>query len=202
MYAIYDNTLYHMVKKAGRYNLVTRNPEKTDSSFYPHLEVFVKEIAADDPKLQDMYDVEFYVVYHDDSGTMKQALEHLNSLRKKGIAPEKGFIENVIDHVWCVTENHAYQDARIENDEVTLIMDGSSHSEDWKQIDKFLCSKQVSIYDCEKLFVRYLYSMRGRKNIRRKRTCGSGHVAGRFQDGNAEIPHTQPLKASSPICTA
>lgn len=173
MYAIYDNTLYHMVKKAGRYNLVTRNPEKTDSSFSPRLEVFVKEIAADDPKLLEMYDVEFYVVYHDDSETMKQALKHLNSLREKGIAPEKGFIENVIDHVWCVTENRAYQDERIENDEVTLITDGSSHSEDWKQVDKFLCSKQVSIYDCEKLFVRYLYSMRGGKTTAEKELAES-----------------------------
>lgn len=149
MYIEYKGQLYELIEDSplfgGKPVISTYFEEKTDNTFSEFSDYYAKELKPDDADVRNIYDVDFYVVYHDTSRTTDM------NVKKQC--------------TWCVNEDHAGHYASIENDEVSIVLDGESYSEDWVRADRGLCSKTVSIYDCEKLRARYTYSVRDGKKL-------------------------------------
>ena len=109
--------------------------------------------------------MDYFVVYHDTSETVRERAAQLKeAVEKRGYRISDGEFDEVFHHRWCVNENHAYHYADIKNNEVSITVIGDS-SEDWVNVDRGLCSKTVSIYDCENLLVEYVYSVRDGKKL-------------------------------------
>ena len=78
MYIKYNNELFYLVDKKDYYKIVTRKESKSDKTFYSRLNVFIKEIAIDDLDIRDIYDVDFFVIYFDESETIKKAAKNMS----------------------------------------------------------------------------------------------------------------------------
>lgn len=141
MYIKYNSTLYRYSKKNRE--ILTYYTEKTDETFKPYSKLYYKEIELDDEKIEDIYDVDFYVYYMDDSETLKNAC---------------------VSGIWCVNEGKPlYRTPKIEENELGLGLDNLSLSEDWIRDDRSSCSKIVNLYDCKDYTVKYKYIFKNGK---------------------------------------
>ena len=146
---------------------VTQFKEKTDDTFYEyldHLDSYAKDMKNND--VYDYYDIDFYVVYHDQSKTIETASQKIKEKEEAGQSV-RGFERFcLIDHMWQVNEEGPYRlPTDIANDEVAIAYNTPSYSEDWVPLEdeaggfarEGWCSKIVNIHDCEKLVVKYTY---------------------------------------------
>lgn len=168
----YKGQLYHLTEKSMFFDdkpaISTHFKEKTDDTFCEVSDYYVKELKPNDADVQNIYDVCFYVIYHDTSETVRKRASELKEYVEKGDCHiSDGEFDEIYRHRWCVNENHAYHYADIENNEVSIVTIGAS-SEDWVNVDCGLCSKTVSVFDCEKLLVEYTYSVRDGKKLTKK----------------------------------
>ena len=145
MYIKYNDVLYDFLDKKEYYKIITRISSKTDESFYKKFEVFVKEIKLTDSNIQDIYDVDFYVTYTDDSETLKhgQPVTRWN-INKMGML---------------------YRRLDMEKNEIGLSLPHDSWSDDWIQDEKYSCSKIVDLYDCSDYTVVYTYTFKDGKKL-------------------------------------
>ena len=157
MYIKNNNELFYLVDKKDYYKIVTRKEGKSDKTFYSRLNVFIKEIAIDDPDIRDIYDVDFFVIYFDESETIKKAAKYVYEGTEM-LQPSQRAIK---EGIWCVNEGRPlYRTPKIEDGEVGLWLHQQSCSEDWVMDDRCSCSKIVDIHECSKLTVRYTYSVK------------------------------------------
>ena len=63
MYIKYSGVLYDFLDEKEHYELITRKEEKTDDTYNKDWEVWFKEIPIDDPQIESIYDVKFYVYW-------------------------------------------------------------------------------------------------------------------------------------------
>lgn len=174
MYIDYKGQLYHLIGRSMFFDdksaISTYFKEKTDDTFCEVSDYYAKELKPDDPNVQNIYDVDYYVVYHDTSETVKKRAAELKKCIEKGdhhIGDDE--LDAVFRHIWCANGGAPIIDSpTIENNEVEIILSGNSCSEDWIMFDRGLCYKAVNIYDCEKLIVRYTYSVRDGKKLAKK----------------------------------
>lgn len=171
MYIEYKGQLYCLIERSmffdDRPAISTQFKEKTDDTFCDVSDHYAKELKPNDADVQNIYEVGFYVIYHDTSETVKKRTAELKEYVEKGHHFDAGEFDAVFHHRWCVNENHAYHYADIEDNEVSIVTIGDS-SGDWVNVDRGLCSKTVSIFDCEKLPVKYTYSVRGGNKLTRE----------------------------------
>lgn len=175
MYIEYKGQLYHLITSIFTDNkpaLTTHFKEKTDNTFYKVADYFAKELKPNDANVQNIYEVDFYVVYRDTSETvMKRAAELKKYVEKGDCRISNDEFDAVFRHIWCVNGGAPILNSpKIENNEVEIILSGNSCSEDWIVFERGWCYKAVNIYDCEKLLVRYTYSVRDGKKLAKKET--------------------------------
>ena len=145
MYIKYNNELFDLVDKIDYYKIVTRKESKSDKTFYSRLSVFIKEIAIDDTDIQDIYDVDFFVIYSDESETIKNAAKYVC----EGTGMPQSSQRAIKEGIWCVNEGRPlYRSPVLEENEVGLWLNGQSCSEDWVMDDRCSCSKIIDLYDC------------------------------------------------------
>lgn len=175
MYINYKGRLYHLIEKSmffdGKPAISTHFKEKTDDtfSFFENSDYYAKELKPDDPNVQNIYDVDYYVVYHDTSETVKKRAAELKKYIEKGDHIGDDELDAVFRHIWCANGGAPILDPpTIKNNEVEIILNGESCSEDWIMFERGFCYKAVNIYDCEKLIVRYTYSVRNGKKLSKK----------------------------------
>ena len=141
MYAIYNNKLYGYLD--DDYELLTYQNNKIDDGFEEDEGIYFKSITLDE--IQDIFDVDFYVTYTDESETLKKAGN-----------PSK----------WIVNEGRPlYKNPEIEKNELGLSLIQQSYSDDWVMDDKCSCSKIVDLYDCTDFTVVYTYIYRDGKEL-------------------------------------
>ncbi|MCM1309282.1 MAG: hypothetical protein NC223_11845, partial [Butyrivibrio sp.] len=120
----------------------------------------------------DLYDINFYVVYHDKSKTM-EAAEQMVKDKEAAKESVSGYKRRcIIEHIWDVNEEGPYRlPTDIANGEVSIAFNEPSYSEDWVTLKDELggclrdgwCAKKVDIHDCEKLIAVYEYKVLGGK---------------------------------------
>lgn len=139
----YSNKIYGFLTEDKE--LLTYKKEKTDETFEYDDGIYYKQIEIDDKKIEEIYDVDFYVYYMDNSETLKKA----------GVSGK-----------WCVDEGRPlYRMPDIEKDELGLWLGNISWSEDWIHDDKCSCSKIVNLYDCSNYTVKYTYIFKDGKEL-------------------------------------
>lgn len=150
---------------------VTGFKEKTDDTFYKYLD-HMNSYARDleDNEVDAIYDIDFYVEYHDTSRTMEMAAQGVKEAEEKGKTVTHSTCESVLHHRWNVNEKQLIppqQNPKIENNEVAIMLCEASYSEDWVLVEKDdrFCSKVVDIHDCDKLLVKYTYFVRDGKKL-------------------------------------
>lgn len=150
---------------------VTKFKEKTDDTFYEyldHLERYARDFEYNE--VDAVYDVDFYVEYHDTSRTMEMAAQKMKETEEEGDIVDNDTHDSVLHHRWDVNEKKLIlpqQNPKIENNEVAIMLCEASYSEDWvlvEEDDRF-CSKVVDIHDCDKLLVQYTYFVRNGKKL-------------------------------------
>lgn len=172
MYIEYNGQLYLLVKSRlyldGKPAIITNYKEKADNTF-SYVETldyfYIKELKPDDPNIQNIFDVDYFVVYHDTSETVMKWADDLKKDMEKGDHINDDKLDAVFRNIWCANGGAPILDPpKIVNNEVEIILGAKSCSDDWIEFEWGWCYKAVNIYDCERLFVRYTYSVRdGRK---------------------------------------
>lgn len=173
MFVNYNGQLYRLIKSSlyfdGKPAIATDFKEKTDASFSEVSDYFIKKIDLDDPKIQEMFDVDYFVVYDDKSETVARKLAELDEEIKRGERVNEDERDAVFNHIWSANGGAPISDPpKIKNNEVELILGGKTCSDDWIEFELGWCYKAVNIYDCERLFVRYTYTVRGGKKLPEK----------------------------------
>ncbi len=157
MFIRYRNTLYRFIEFFGKEMIITHDKEKIDDSFYLVSDYYAKDYDPQDKEIQDIYEVDFYVVYHDTSETVKEAMKY--AYEGSGmLACDRRAVK---EGIWCVNEGiPRHCDPKIENDEVGINLFQWSYSEDWVEFDRSQISKIVNIHECSRLMVRYAYTVK------------------------------------------
>ena len=135
MIALYDGKNYFSdYDKDGLY-ILTHFENKADESFLIPWNNRYKYKIVEIDNLDQLYDINFFVEYEDDSPTnTKHQTE------------------------WCVNVSAPiFPDPNIYKGEVGLILSTSSRSDDWYQADKCYCTKVVNLKDCKRIWVEYWY---------------------------------------------
>lgn len=145
MYIKYDKELYVFLDKKDYFEIITRKENKADETYIREANIFFKEISPEDPKIEAIFRVDFYVSYMDDSETLKAS---------------------GADGVWCVNEGRPlYRCPKIENNELGLSLMYGSICDEWTQDDKGSSSKIIDLYDCSDHTVVYTYSFKDGKPL-------------------------------------
>ncbi len=179
MFVNYNGQLYRLIKSSlyfdGKPAIATDFKEKTDGTFSAVSDYFIKEFDPEDlndPKIEDIFDVDYFVVYDDKSETVARKLAELKAEIKeikRGEAVGEDEYDAVFRHIWSANGGAPILNPPlIKNNEVELILGGKSCSDDWIEFERGWCYKAVNIYDCERLFVRYTYTVRGGKKLAEK----------------------------------
>lgn len=175
MYIEYKGQLYRLVKRSlyldGKPAIITDHKEKADDTFscVETSDYYIKELKPDDPNIQNIFDVDYFVVYHDTSETVMNRAADLKKYMEEGDHIYDDELDAVFRHIWCANGGAPILDPpKIVNNEVEIILGGKSCSEDWIEFERGWCYKAVNIYDCERLFVRYTYSVRGGRKLSEK----------------------------------
>ncbi len=155
MFIRYKNMVYRYIQR--RNELVTARKEKVDDTFLQDGSIFFKQIDTMDQDIQDMYEIDFFVVYNDTSETVKEAAKYVYEGTNMPESSQRAIKEGI----WCVNEGiPRYRFPILEENEVGLGLDQVSHSDDWVMDDRSSCSKIVDLYDCSEYIVRYTYSFK------------------------------------------
>lgn len=173
MFVNYNGQLYRFIKRSlyidRKPAIATDFKEKTDASFIEVSDYFIKEFDPDDPKIREMFDVDFFVVYDDKSKTVQKKSAELKAEIERGDVVYDDERDEVFNHIWSANGGAPILNPpTIVNNEVELILGGKSYSDDWIEFDLGWCYKAVNIYDCERLFVRYTYTVRGGRKLSEK----------------------------------
>lgn len=173
MYIVYNGLLYHLIEKSLFFDekaaISTHFKEKTDETFIGVSDYYAKELNPSDSKIQDIFDVDYFVVYNDKSETVKKKSEDLNAEIKRGEHVGEDERNAVFRHIWNADGGAPILNPpSIADNEVEIILGGKSCSQDWIEFERGWCYKAVNIFDCEKLIVRYTYSVRGGKKLPKK----------------------------------
>lgn len=173
LFILYKGNIYRQTENifTTKDCFVTKFKEKTDDTFYEyldHLERYARD--CEDNEVDAVYDVDFYVEYHDTGRTMEMAAQRVKEAEEKGKTVTHSTHDSVLHHRWVVNEKRRIQpqqNPQIENNEVALMLCETSYSEDWVLVekDKRFCSKVVDIHDCDKLLVQYTYFVRNGKRL-------------------------------------
>lgn len=171
IFILYKGNIYRQTENifTGKDCFVTKFKEKTDDTFYEyldHLERYARDREANE--VDAVYDVNFYVEYHDTGRTMEMAAKMVKEAEEKGETVTRSTLDSVLRHRWEVNEKRLImpqQNPKIENNEVALMLCEPGYSEDWVLVEKDnrFCSKVVDIHDCDKLLVQYTYYVRNGK---------------------------------------
>ena len=147
MYIKYNQKIYDLIYSNMKKKTVisTYLEDKTDESFYRISDYYAKDFSEADPNIQDIYEVDFYVTYTDDSETLKH-----------GEPVSRWHINNM---------GMIYRTPDIEKNEIGLSLLHDSWSKDWIQHDKYECSKIVNLHDCTDFTVVYTYTYRNGKKL-------------------------------------
>ncbi len=155
MFIKYDNKLYDFLDKQEYFKIITRKESKADETYYKKMYVFVKEITPSDSKIEDIYEVDFYVMYVDTSDTLKNAEKYVY----EGANIFESTRRAVEENIWCVNEGRPlYRVPELEKNELGLNLCQISCSDDWKMDDRGSCSKIVDLYECSDYTVVYTYT--------------------------------------------
>lgn len=173
MFVNYNGQLYRLIKSSlyfdGKPAIATDFKEKTDASFSEASDYFIKKFDPDDPKIQDIFDVDFFVVYDDKSETVLKKSAELNAEIERGGNADDEERDAVFRHIWSANGGAPILNPpKIANNEVEIILGGKTYSDDWIEFERGWCYKAVNIYDCERLFVRCTYTVRGGKKFAEK----------------------------------
>lgn len=173
MFVNYNGQLYRLIKSSlyfdGKPAIATDFKEKTDETFSAVSDYFLKIFDPDDPKIEDIFDVDYFVVYDDKSETVARKLAELNDEIKRGETVGEDEYDAIFRHIWSANGGAPISDPpSIKSNEVELILGGKSCSDDWIEFERGWLYKAVNIYDCERLFVRYTYTVRGGKKLAEK----------------------------------
>lgn len=192
MYIEYKGQLYHLIMRSlffdGKPAISTHFKEKTDNTFFECSDYYAKELKPNDADVQNIYEVDFYVVYHDTSKTVEMALKRWKKYMEQGDEPDDFTKDRLFRHTWLTeTSPTIFQHPKIENNEVAIVLDSESCSEDWITFERGFCSKIVDIYDCEKLLVRYTYSVREGKKLKKSAKNRVVEVTMEPEDFKAEM---------------
>ena len=148
MYIKYDNILYDSVHDDDGLNLITRCESKIDKSFLKTTRSYYKIISQDDPNIQDVYDINFYVDYIEEKQTMKLM---------RGVTR------------WCVNDNRPMHKApEIEKDELGIQGPGMNSTDGWVVYDQGASSKIIHLSDCTGFIVEYKYTVKDGKVLEEK----------------------------------
>ena len=163
MYIKYNAKIYDLIYSnfEKKYVITTYFDEKVDESFYKMWDYYAKDYVETDQNIQDIYDVDFYVTYTDDSETLKKA-------DKQG--------------KWLVNEGRPlYRNPEIEENELGLSLIKQSFSEDWIMDDRCSCSKIVDLYDCSDYTVVYTYIFKDGQKLDEKEVVEIEMTADEFK---------------------
>lgn len=159
MFIKYKDETYKLIRNIlfEQKLIITHNTEKTDDSFFALSDYYAKICEMGDKNIKNIYEIDFYVGYHDTSETVKDA--------EKYAYEGSGMIEEaqraVKDGIWCVNEGiPLHRSPILEDNELGLSLNHVSCSEDWIQYDRSFCSKIIDLYDCSEYIVRYTYSFK------------------------------------------
>ena len=128
---IYNATYLDKIKIRISSDFFEKCDESFELSWTKHAKFKIVEIE----NLDQLYDINFFVEYEDDSPTnTKHQIQ------------------------WCVNESvPIFPDPNIDKGEVGLVLSTSSRSDDWYQADKYYCTKVVNLKDCKRIWVEYWY---------------------------------------------
>lgn len=158
-YIKYGNNIYELIhhRLLDRKLITTYHKVKTDDSFYMISDYYAKDYEIGDENIQDIYEIDFFVVYNDTSETVKEAAKYVYEGTRMPESSQRAIKEGI----WCVNEGiPRYRAPILEENEVGLGLDQVSHSDDWVMDDRSSCSKIVNLYDCSGYIVRYTYSFK------------------------------------------
>ncbi len=140
MIAEYQGNIYFASDHDNYIALVTHNPSKCIGWYESEYDYFYKYIPLDDPELKNLYEIHFWVKYHD-------------------------CIEK--DDIWCVDEGRYVGIVpNIEEGKVVIDVGHDSKDETWEQYDKYAASKMINLSDCEEFIIEKKYIKKnGSKSI-------------------------------------
>ena len=150
MYIKYNDKIYELIYcgVVDKEVVSTYFKEKTDETFYEIFDYYAKDFINTDVNIQDIYNVDFYVSYTDESETLKQAPT----------------VER-----WCVNEGRPmYRNPELEKNELGIVLQQVTRSDDWIQDDKCSCSKIIDLYECSDYTVKYTYTFKDGKKLDEK----------------------------------
>lgn len=132
MIAEYKNKFYYShVNDEQIVTLVTNDLLKKIDGFESKRDYFWKCVPLDDPELTTMYEIHFWVKYHDN-------------------------IEE--NELWLVDEGRAVGAVpNIEEEKVVIDVNHDSREASWKQYDKGAASKTISLSNCEEFIIEKIY---------------------------------------------
>ena len=142
MYIKYDGKIYYhsYPNIANKRYAITHNIEKLTEGFEKQYDYYKKIVCDDDPNIQDVYDIDFYVDYVDEKQTMKLMRDVTR---------------------WCVNDNRpCYQQPEIEKDELGIQGMGMNDTDGWKTYDRGASSKIIHLSDCTGFIVKYTYTVK------------------------------------------
>lgn len=139
MIAAYEGYAYDAKVKKDSVLLMTVDKEKAIDGFEPKNDYYKKNITFDDPMLEAIYDIYYYVKYKD-------------------CAEEKD--------VWYADEGQATGlTSNVENGEITINVANAPKDGSWIQYERGFATKRVSLSDCTEFFVEKKYIKRNGRNV-------------------------------------
>ncbi len=137
MIAEYDGTLYLSDFVDDQLSLVTVLRSKINEDFEPISDSFVKLIDIQDPRLESLFEMHFWVKYKDG-------------------------IENTDE--WLVDESRPIDlSCSLEDGEVIIDAGHSPKDDSWIQYDKGYCAKTISLDQCSEYIVEKIFFVKNNR---------------------------------------
>lgn len=132
MIAKYRGIKFYATITDDEVNVITHIPDKKLNNFESQRDYFIKITNLEDPELELLYDIHFYIEYHDTSSK---------------------------ETIWCLDEGlYVSPITNIENDYLVI---GSNYfdkiDENWQVYDKGLYSKIIKPENCKKFFIEKIF---------------------------------------------
>jgi len=131
MIAEYQGNIYFASDHDDYIALVTHDPSKCIGWYESEHDYFYKYIPLNDPELKNLYEIHFWVRYHDN--VEKNELWLVDEGRYVGIVPN------------------------IEEGKVVIDVEHDSKDETWEQYDKYAASKIINLKDCEEFIIEKIF---------------------------------------------
>ena len=131
MIAEYQGNIYFASEHKDHISLVTDDPLKKTDGFEPKRDYFIKQVPFDDPDLISIYNLHFWVRYHDN--VEENELWLVDEGRYVGIVPN------------------------IEEGKVVIDVNHDRKDKTWRQYDKGAASKIINLKDCEEFIIEKIF---------------------------------------------